>query len=149
MNPMNQGAKAEGLDARYRTMLVLWSALLVSVGLYFFLTLVIERPAGDDNNEMLFWVFLAASILPLLMSFVLKRRLLAQSVAEQRPQLVQSAMILAVALCEAVALFGLLVFFTTRTPYYFIFFIISALGILLHLPRRDQLLAASYKRQGF
>jgi FtsH-binding integral membrane protein len=148
MNPMNQGAKGENMDARYRTMLTLWAALLASVGLYFFLTLVIERPA-EGSNEMLFWVFLAASIFPLLLSFVLKRKLLAQSVAEQRPPLVQTAMLLAVALCEAVALFGLLVFFVTRTPYYFIFFIISALGILLHLPRRDQLLAASYKGQGF
>lgn len=148
MNPMNQGAKAGDLDARYRTMLVLWSALLASVGLYFFLTLVIERPASGDNPG-LFWVLLAASIFPLLTSFVLKRKLLALSVTEQRPFLVQIAMILAVALCEAVALFGLLVFFTTATPYYYIFFIISALGILLHLPRRDQLLAASYKGQGF
>ncbi|HEX8139864.1 MAG TPA: hypothetical protein VF544_20055 [Pyrinomonadaceae bacterium] len=147
---MNQGAKGENMDARHRTMLTLWAALLTSVGLYFFLTLMIERPAsGNDNNDMLFWVFLAASILPLLLSFVLKRKLLAQSVAEQRPHLVQTAMLLAVALCEAVALFGLLVFFTTRTPFYYVFFIISALCILLHLPRRDQLLAASYKGQGF
>ena len=42
----------------------------------------------------------------------------------------------------------LLAYFATATPYYYIFFIVSAVGILLHMPRRDQLLAASYKGQG-
>jgi hypothetical protein len=147
MNPMNQGAKAGNVDARYRTMLIIWFALLMSVGLYFFLTLVIERPAAGDD-PMLFSVFMAASVIPLVISILLKHKLLAQSVREQRPDLVQSAMILAVALSEAVALFGLLIFFTTRTPYYYVFFIVSALAILFHMPRRDQLLAASYKGQG-
>jgi hypothetical protein len=54
-------------------------------------------------------------------------------------------MIIAVALCEAVGLFGMMVFFTTASPYYYFFFIVSVIGILLHMPRRDQLLAASYK----
>jgi hypothetical protein len=146
MNPMNQGAKAGDInvEARYRTMLTLWLALLASVGLYFFLTLMIERPATGDDN-MLFWVFLTASVMPLVISFLLKHKLLAKSVAEQRPELVQSAMILALGLSEMVALFGLLVFFTTGTHYYYLFFIISAAFMLLHMPRKDQLLAASYK----
>jgi hypothetical protein len=146
MNPMNQGAKAGNIDARYRTMLVIWFALLMSVGLYFSLTLVIERPAAGDNPVLL-WGLMAASIFPLLLSFVLKGKLLALSVREQRPDLVQSAMILAVALCESVGLFGLLIFFTTGTPYYYGFFIVSILAMLLHMPRRDQLLAATYKGQ--
>jgi hypothetical protein len=54
-------------------------------------------------------------------------------------------MIVAVGLCESVGLFGLMVYFVTTTPYYYVFFIVSVIGILLHMPRRDQLLAASYK----
>jgi O-antigen/teichoic acid export membrane protein len=148
MNPMNQGPQGINVDARYRTLLILWFAILMSVGIFFFITLLIERPPADSNNNTLLWVFMALSIFPLIFSFLLKGRLLAQSVREQRPDLVQSALILSVALCEVVSLFGLMVFFTTRTPYYYLFFIVSVVGILLHLPRRDQLLAASYKGQG-
>jgi predicted MFS family arabinose efflux permease len=140
----NQGSEGTKVDARYRTMLIVWFAILMSVGLMFFLTLVMERPPAGKDNTLLF-VFAAASIFPLLLSFVMKSKLLAQSVKEQKMALVQTAMIIAIALCETVGLFGMMVFFTTASPYYYIFFIVSVISILLHMPRRDQLLAASYK----
>jgi hypothetical protein len=145
MSMINQGSGGINVDARHRTMLIVWFAILVSVGMFFVLTLVIQRPAVDPRDNTLVWVFAATSIFPFLLSFVIKRKLLAQSVREQKPALVQSAMIIAVALCESVGLFGLMVFFTTATRYYYVFFIISVIGILLHMPRRDQVLAASYK----
>ena len=145
MSTINEGSVGINIDARHRTMLVVWFAILMSVGIMFVLTLVIQRPAADPDDNTLLWVFAAASIFPFLLSFVIKRKLLAQSVGEQQPALVQTAMIVAVALCESVGLFGLMVYFTTATPYYYVFFIVSVIGILLHMPRRDQLLAASYK----
>jgi hypothetical protein len=145
MNQMNQGSEGRNVDARHRTMLIVWFMILMSVGFLFFLTLVIERPAAEGSDNTLLWVFAAASIFPFLLSFVIKRKLLAQSVTEQKIGLVQTAMIVAVALCEAVGLFGVMVYFTTRTPYYYVFFIVSVIGILLHMPRRGQLLAALYK----
>lgn len=144
MSTVNQGSEGIKVDARLRTMLIVWLAILMSVGMMFFLTLVIERPAAGKDNTLL-WVFTAFSISVFIISFVIKRRLLAQSVREQKLALVQSAMIVAVALCEAVSLFGMMVYFTTASPYYYVFFIVSVIGILLHMPRRDQLLAASYK----
>lgn len=144
MNPTNQGSEGTNVDARHRTMLILWFMILMSVGFMFFLTLVIERPAAGGDNTLL-WLFAAVSIFPFLLSFVIRRKLLAQSVKEQKIALVQSAMIVAVALCESVSLFGMMVYFTTATPYYYVFFIVSVIGILLHMPRRDQLLTASYK----
>jgi hypothetical protein len=148
MNPMNQGSKPANVDGRYRTMLIVWFAILMSVGIIFFVTPVLQPPPAEQSDKTLLWVFAAVSVSPFLLSFVLKRRLLAQSVKEQRLELVQSAMILALALCEAVGLFGMIAYLTTGTPYYYIFFIVSVIGILLHMPRRDQLLAASYKGQG-
>jgi hypothetical protein len=69
----NQGPEGIKVDARYRTMLIIWFAILMSVGLMFVLTLVIERPAAGKDNTLL-WVFAAASIFPLLLSFVMKSR---------------------------------------------------------------------------
>jgi uncharacterized membrane protein len=149
MNPMNQGSKMVNVDGRHRTMLILWFAMLMSIGMFFVLVQVIERPPrGQSELGVLVWILMALGIMAFLASFLLKRKMLAQSVREQRPDLVQSAMILALALCEVTSLFGMVAYFTTGTPYYYIFFIISVVGELLHMPRRDQLLAASYKGAG-
>ncbi len=145
MNPINQDSEGIKVDARHRTMLIVWFMILMSVGFMFFLTLVIQRPAAGGSDNTLLFMFAAVSIFPFLLSFVIKRKLLAQSVREQKIALVLSAMIVAVALCESVSLFGMMVYFTTPTHYYYVFFIVSVIGILLHMPRRDQLLAASYK----
>jgi hypothetical protein len=71
------------------------------------------------------------------LSFVVKAKLLAQSAVQNRPDLATTAYVLAFALCEASALFGLVAHFTTgaRASYYF--FIPAALGFLLHFPRRQ------------
>ncbi|HVG34823.1 MAG TPA: hypothetical protein VM911_17265 [Pyrinomonadaceae bacterium] len=147
MNPINQGAKQANVDARFTTMLIIWFAMLMSVGTFFVIAQLVERQANaEGDGSTLVWILLAVGIMTLLASFLIKRKLLAQSVKEQRVDLVQSAMIVALALCESTSLFGLLAYFATGTRYYYIFFIIGVIGSLLHMPRRDQLLAASYKR---
>lgn len=146
MNPINQGAKQENVDARFTTMLIIWFAMLMSVGTFFVIVLLVERqPNPQEDGNMLVWVLLVLGIFTVLASFAIKRKILAQSVKEQRVDLVQSAMIVALALCESTSLFGLLTYFATGTRYYYIFFIIGVAGSLLHMPRRDQLRAASYK----
>jgi hypothetical protein len=120
----------------------------MSVGSIFVITPILQPPPAEQSAMTLTMVFAAISAIFFLLSFVLKGRLLAQSVREQRPELVQSAMILAVALCEPIALLGMMAYLTTGTRYYYIFFIVSVIGILLHMPRRNQLLAASYEGQG-
>jgi hypothetical protein len=148
MNPINQGSNGINVDARYRTMLIIWLAILMSLSTMFALTFVIERSGPQSDAPFLVWTLMALGFLLFGLSFLLKRRLLAQSAREQKPELVQSAMILAVAMCEAIGMFGLLIYFVGASSYYYLFFILSALGILLHMPRREQLLAASYKGQG-
>jgi hypothetical protein len=80
-------------------------------------------------------------------SFVIKQRFLNQSVEQQKVALVQTGFIVAIAMCEAGALFGLVDLMTTGNRYYFVVMIIAVLGILIHFPRRDHLLAAGYKNQ--
>lgn len=145
MNPINQDPKGINVDARYRTMLIIWFAILMSVGMIFFIMPILQPPPAEQGDRTLLWVFAGLSVILFLLSFVLKQRLLTQSVTGQRPELVQSAMILAVALCEPISLLGLVAYLTTGTRYYYVFFITSVIGILLHMPRRDQLLAASHK----
>jgi hypothetical protein len=60
--------------------------------------------------------------------------------------MVQTGLIIAVALCEASSLFGLTLAFAFDYQYFFLWIILGILGIALHFPRRSELHAASYKK---
>jgi hypothetical protein len=136
------------LDARYRTLLILWLAILFSVMLFFVMTRFIGIPVEVEGNMILVPILLALSILTLALSFVLKRRFYSQAIDRQSPAMLQTGLIVALALCEVTALFGLIIFFVTGCHYYYLFFVLSVLGMLLHMPRREPLRAASFKSGG-
>ena len=149
MEQMNQSPdQAAKLEARYRIQFIVWLALISNVGMFLLITNIIEAPPANADNMMLVWILLALGVFAFALSFLLKRKFLSQAIDQQRPDMVQTGLILGLALCEVTALFGLLVFFVTGTSYYYIFFIISALGMLLHIPRREHLRAAAFKDGG-
>jgi len=137
------------LEARYRTMLILWAALLVSVGLYFALSVFVAKPDSEDPpSRTLTFALTAIGVLLVMVSFAVKQKFLTQAEQNQAPSLVQTGLIIALAFCEAAALLGLLDFFTTGNRYYFVTFVVALVGMLLHFPRRNQLAAASYRQPG-
>jgi hypothetical protein len=147
MKSINQNTQSN-VDARYRIMLIIWFALLSSVGIYFVVAQLVQPPQTDSTqNTMLTLILFGMGTLMVLASFALKHRFLRQSVERQEIALVQTGFIVAIALCEAAALFGLVDLMVTGNRYYFVLMIIGALGILFHFPRRDQLLAAMYKNR--
>ena len=135
------------IEKRYRTMLILWAAFIMAVGFYFLISLFIS-PVGESGEEgpVLVWALLAVALMMLVVSFALKKRLHAQSIERQNLALAQTGLIVALALCEAAALFGLLAHLLTGTRYSYVFFIMAVCGMVAHRPRRDDLwLAASRK----
>ena len=148
MQPIERDDLQARIDARFRVMLILWFALLSSVVVYFLVSLVIQRPNGDDGeNRILTFVLTVVGTFTVIVSTALKQRFLAQSVDQQRLELVQTGYIVALALCEFAALLGLVDRMVTGNRYYYVLFVIALIGMALHWPRRDHLLAASYKRQ--
>ncbi|MGH9882718.1 MAG: hypothetical protein ACRD6N_14880 [Pyrinomonadaceae bacterium] len=125
-----------------RTMRTLWFALLVSVGLYFLLTVLTDR-SESAPNDMLTIVLSAAGTFIVIVSFFVKQKYLQRAAENQQPDQVQTAYIIAWAMCETCAMLGLLDFFLTGNRYYFLLMVISALGIAAQFPRRDHLLAAT------
>ncbi len=128
----------------------MWGAFLASIVMYI-LVAYFFRPAGtggggDDNNLVVIIVLMMAGVSMVAVSFIIKNGLLAQAVSRQRIDSVQVAYIVAFALCEAAALMGLVATFITTEAYSFLLFVIGAVGLLLHMPRRDHLLAASFKQ---
>ena len=147
MKPINQSTSLN-VDARYRIMVIIWFALLSAVGLYFVLAQLVQPLEVDSpQNKMLTVILSGMGAFLVLVSFAVKQRFLKQSVERQEIALVQTGFIVAVAMCEAGALFGLVDFMVTGNRYYFVVMMIGALGILFHFPRRDHLLGATYKNR--
>ena len=131
-------------DKRYQTMIVLWFALLMSVAMYFVVS-QLAPPATAPPNSILTFTLTAIGTFLVGISFVIKRKLLRRSVDEQDINLVQKALVIACAICEAAAVLGLVERFAVSGRDYLLLFVIAAVGIALHFPRRSQLEAASYK----
>lgn len=134
---------------------IIWLALLVSqtmllVVIFFakpevFRFDLSKSPLGENPMMTIMFAFLAIS--NLVLSFVFSGKYLNQAIAEQKPALVQTAMILGCALCEAVSLFGVVLAFAFSYQYFFLWFALGIIGTILHFPKRDNLIAASYKNK--
>jgi len=133
---------------RFRGLVVIWMAIILSLVFMFLLTMFVSAPEGGGVGAFpLFWVFVALAVTTFGLSFLLKGRLLSQAAAERNPELVSTAYTLAFALCEAAGLFGLVAHFATGSPYAAYLFALGALGLLLHKPKQAHLLNASSGKQ--
>lgn len=142
------------VNAQYQTMAIIWAALLMSQ----FMFLVIIYVAKPEvfrfdftksllgQNSILVIILALAGVSNFAASFLLKKKYLDQAVAEQKTALVQTALIIGCALCESISLFGLVLAFVEGYQYFFFWFGLSILGFILHFPRRENLIAASYKK---
>ena len=144
MNPANPN-DPQTVEVRARSILILWFAMLLSVGFYYFFTFIKGRSENLIANPSLSLVLLGAGVLMTLISFVIKAKLLTKAVEQQNLGMVQQAYIVTFAITEVAALLGLLDFFSTSDPYYYLLFIIAACGMLLHFPRRETIENAAFK----
>ena len=134
------------LNARYQTLLILWFGLLMSIGMFFLVTLFAAPKIGNNSTNSVAVIVLAAlGTFLVILSFVVKRKLLEQSVEKQDLNLVQQALVVACAMCEASALLGLIERFSFSISASYLLFLLAAAGTALHFPKRSQLEAASYK----
>jgi hypothetical protein len=136
-----------------QTLLIIWFALLFSHVLFLLLIYVIKpellvidpsRPL-IDRNAVVIGLIAAASLTDLAISFVMRKKYLDQAVAEQNLGLVQNALIVGCALCEAISLCGLFLAFAFNYPYFWLFSALGIFGTVFHFPRRENIEAATYK----
>ncbi len=143
------------IEPQYKTLTMIWAALLSSqflflVVLYFAKPEVFRfdfsKPLLDGENSFIIIAFALVGVSTFLMSFVMKSKFIKQAIDGQNVGLIQTAMIIGCALCEATTLFGLILAFAFSYQYFFLWFALGILGIILHFPRRENLVAASFKR---
>ena len=142
MQSVNQQAT---LDMRYRTMVILWFALFLSIPMFFLLTVLIPRSEEVAGNKFLNFLLAGVATFAVVVSYFIKKRFLERSVTEQNIALVQTGMIIAASLTEVAAILGMLDYLLTGNRGYYLLMIIAVVGSLLNFPRRRHLLEASYK----
>lgn len=135
-------------------MRVLWFVFLFSQVMFLFVLYAAKpevydfdsaKPALGENAAIVI-VLGVLAIGNLGLSFAMKKYCFAQAAAEQNTRYVQTGLILACAFCESISLIGLVLAFAFSYQYFFLWFALGIFGILLHFPRRKDLIFASYKK---
>jgi multisubunit Na+/H+ antiporter MnhG subunit len=139
----------QDIEPRMRTMRTIWSAMLMSIGFYYAFTFFAKRPENVEPNSTLFLVLVGIAVSTVLLSFPIKNKLISQAIEQQHVPLVQQAYIVAWALSEVPALLGLLDFYLTGNRYFYVLFLIAVFAQLLHFPRREHVINASFKKPIF
>ncbi|HEX8888970.1 MAG TPA: hypothetical protein VF779_07325 [Pyrinomonadaceae bacterium] len=134
------GTRQNEIDAAYRSIRVIWLAILAGVVTLFVITRLVQPVAS--NAKMIFWMLMALGLFTFGASFIMKQKTLRQAAGKNSLGMVRIAYIIAFAMCEATALFGMVAYFVTGVEYYYVFFVLSGFGIILHKPQRDDLVAA-------
>lgn len=143
------------INQLYNNLIIIWFGLFSSqfvflVVIYFIQPTLFEfdfsKPVLDQNAALVIG-FLMVGVMNVAISLLLKKKFLDQSVAEQNPAFVQTAMIVGCALCEVASLLGFMLAFIAEYQYFFIWFVIGMVGMLLHIPLRKSLMNASFKKE--
>lgn len=136
INPQEAEEKAA---ARYQTLFVLWAGIFGSLALMLGLTIFtsgVERP-----NPALTIGLLAAGLMSVVASLLIKARLVSQAIEKRDPAVLQSGYVLGFALTEAAALFAVVDHFITGSRYYYVGFVAAAIGMLIHFPKKEHVRA--------
>ncbi len=142
------------LTGVYQTMIVIWAALLISQVMFLVIIFFtkpelfafkFDEPIVNENFLVVAGLAVAA-ILAVGISFVRKKIFRDQAIAEQKIELLQTGLIVALALCEASSLFGLFLAFAFDYQYFFLWFVLGIVGMILHFPKFGDILSATYKR---
>ena len=144
METMTPQQVEDQVEARHKVFLILWFALFMSVMLL--LVLVVVVGTKGTPNPTLSYALLGIGLMTVLVSFLLKQQLAQKAINNNDIAALQSAHVVGLALCESAALFGVVDRFVTASQTSWFLFAISALGILLHFPKKDQIRAVSYKQ---
>ena len=135
------------INKQFQSQLIIWLALLMSVLLYFLLAHFaapkVDYDPRNSTTRVLVVALTLAAILIVAASFFMRRTLLARSVERQQINLVSQDNIVAYAMCEVIALLGIIECFVIGYTNYYFLMLLAAIGIAVQFPRREHLMAAS------
>lgn len=141
MDSLQPDSQAKVVERNLKILFLLWLIFLGSTALYAIMLWLIERrgSAREEGRLTLNWLLCFMGLVSVASSVIVKRVLLALAVARRKIWQVVRAYIIAFALCEAAAIFGVVVFFLTRDRLAYLMFALAAMAIAAHYPRREHL----------
>ena len=142
---INRNDPHKSVEERLRYLRTYWGYSLFGFLPYYIVTQVIGRPEGVEPNNTLFLVFLIISVAGVLISFPLKIWYLNRAGTQQGLERVKTAYIAAYALTDVGGLLGVIDFFITGDRYFYVLFVIAAIGHLFHFPQRQHFLNAGFE----
>lgn len=120
----------------HRFQFILWLAMVGSILLYFVVAnLVVPAAAPSDNPEIVTGLLIFALLLT-AGSVPVRSHLFAEEDGKLTPQQKRQSLVVALSMCEAAAIFGIIARFAFGSPSYYLFFLIGLAGQLLHYPRQ-------------
>lgn len=147
---MNENPRIAG---QHQTTFILWAALLMSQFIFLLIVFLVKpelfsfdftKPLLGDN-AVIIGIFALLAVSAVAVSFFLRKQNVEKAIAEQKVAHIQTGLIIACALCEASSLLGLMLAFAFDYQYFFLWIALGILGMLLHFPKRSDIVAASYK----
>ena len=138
-NPEQIEAKAE---ARHRIILMVWFSLLMSISIFFVMTIMIPGNPSEPNATLSF-AFIGLAFMSVAGSVLIKQRIVQRAIEKRDAAMLQTGYILGFALCESAAIWGLVDHFVTGSRFYYFSFALGLLGMLLHFPKKDHVRAAT------
>jgi hypothetical protein len=135
---------------KYQTLVALWGALLTSQIIFLVIvysikpdlfTLDLTQPFLG-KHPIVIVLFAAAATAVFVLSFLLRNQHMRRAVRDQDTSCVQTGLLLGCALSEISSILGLVLAFVFDYQYFFAWIALGLIGVLLHFPRRTNLLAA-------
>jgi hypothetical protein len=118
-----------------RFLVIMWSALFVTIGMYYYLTTIL--PAGKvDANSPLALPLLGFGIASVLASLYFKARFGARNDRPRTLAMVRAGYVVALVFDEIPALLGFVVYMLSAWPWHWVFYVISAAGLAINFPQR-------------
>ena len=115
------------VEQQYRVLSVIWFVLLFSQAMFLVVVYLskpevfsfdLSKPLLGENPPITI-AFAILAIVNLAISFVIEKRAVEQGIAEQKIQFIQTGLIIACALCEAISILGLIMAFAFSYQYFF------------------------------
>jgi hypothetical protein len=126
----------ETIVVRIRSMRTLWLALIMSIVIYFGMSVFVMKPATSPNNTLSL-ILVVVGMFTTLSSVLVKQKIVSRAIEQQSDVMVQQAYVVAWAMCEVSALLGLVDYFVTGNRFYYVGFMIALIGDLINFPRRQ------------
>lgn len=141
-------------DQMHKTLIIIWGAMIFSQLMFLavvfftkpeFLSFNFSKPLLGEN-AIVTAALAAAAFMSVVLSFVLAPHFKNQGISQQKPELIQTALVIGCAFCEACSLIGIVLAFAFNYQYFFLFIGLGVLATIFHFPKKSDLDAAAFKK---